>query len=416
MIKNIVYLSCIIFSLTASAQQSTAKHSSSFELGSGLKFDFNQGAYCFTLGGMIQPSASFHQISDADVDYFFNAKRTYFNFSGRAIKEKVSFFIQTDFSLKDPLLDAWVAFHPLDNFNIIFGQKQTIGNNREMLVMETNLQFPGRSLLSTSMSNTGREFGLFIDHTLLVGNVVIVPQIAISSGDGRNSFGSDSRDIDLGGLKYAARMDFYPLGMFIEGNGDFIADLAHEQTLKLLVGASVNYNDGSSNVVGEGHGDFILYNALGRNQLPDYRQVYSDILMKYRGLSFLGEYGVSTATNLDGTFKDISGLNALMPLEISEFLALGSALNMQLGYVTRSGFGVDVRYALTDPEFDANDNSILTGLKAYTIALSKYFKNNNLKLQMAVSSMRGVSEAMPGAPDISGSNSVLGELVLQLAF
>ena len=129
----------------------------------------------------------------------------------------------------------------------------------------------------------------------------IVPQVAITSGDGRNSFGTDSRDVDLGGLKYGARLDIYPLGFFSEGNDKSTADLAHEESPKLVLGVAASYNDGASHSAGEGHGDFFLYNADGRVQLPDYRQVYGDILVKYKGISVLGEYLIATATSLLGS-------------------------------------------------------------------------------------------------------------------
>ena len=81
----------------------------------------------------------------------------------------------------------------------------------------------------------------------------------------------------------------------------------------------------------------IYNNALGRNQLPDYRQLYSDILVKYKGFSILGEYVISIATNLNGTFTDVSAVSELATSQISEYLALGSSFNVQVGYVTKSG-------------------------------------------------------------------------------
>lgn len=383
----------------------------SFELGSGLNFNFNEGAYQFKLGGMIQPYIAFDKVGDADADYFMNAKRSYFNISGKAVKEGFSFFLQTDFSLNDPLLDAWIAFHPSKLFNITFGQKQTIANNREMQIMETFLQFPDRSLLSTSLSNSGREFGLYLDYKVQFGRLVLLPQIAATSGDGRNSFGADSRDVDLGGLKYAGRLDFYPLGEFTKGNENLVADLMHEESVKLVLGGAASFNDGASNVVGEGHGDFLLYNLEGAEQLPDYRQLYGDLLLKYKGFSLLGEYAVATATNLKGTYIDVAGTNLMDAKEISQFLALGSALNVQLGYVTKSGYAVDFSYSTTTPEFEvgATSNSLMRDQNAARIGLSKYFKGNDLKLQTAVSSITDNTA-------LEVVTTVRGELILQLIF
>tara|TARA_B110000046_G_scaffold48975_1_gene54447 strand:- start:4820 stop:6073 length:1254 start_codon:yes stop_codon:yes gene_type:complete len=410
-LKKIICCTFILATISLNAQDDSTDVNveANFELGSGLQFSFNEGAYQFKLGGMIQPYIAFDQVGDADADYFMNARRSYFNISGRAVKEKVSFFLQTDFSLSDPLLDAWIAVHPTENFNITFGQTQTIANNREMQVMETFLQFPDRSLLSSSLSNTGREFGLYIDYTVRFGNMALVPQIAATSGDGRNSFGADSRDEDLGGLKYAGRLDFYPLGEFTKGNENLVADLMHEESVKIVLGAAASFNDGASNAVGEGHGEFLLYNQEGDQQLPDYRQLYGDVLLKYNGFSVLGEYAIATATNLKGTYTDLAGRNLLAATDISESLVLGSALNVQLGYVTKSGYAADVSYSATAPEFDDNVNSQLRDIYAVRIGLSKYFKGNDLKLQTAVSSITDNS-------GLEAVTALRGELLLQLIF
>ncbi|MBV5343367.1 hypothetical protein JZU68_07065 [bacterium] len=144
-----------------------AQNKANFELGKGFNFSLNDGAYQFKIGGMIQPSLSVDKMnSSTSPDYYLNVKRSYFNFSGTALKEKVSFLFQTDFCLGSPLLDAWVAYMPIKDLSIAFGQKQSVANNREMLIMEDKLQFDERSLLSTSLSGSGREFGLFISQKI----------------------------------------------------------------------------------------------------------------------------------------------------------------------------------------------------------------------------------------------------------
>jgi hypothetical protein len=363
-----------------------AQNKASFELGNGLNFSLNDGAYKFKIGGMIQPSLNLDKMNSAKPDYYFNVKRSFFNISGTALKEKVSFLLQTDFSLGSPLLDAWVAYMPLKGMDITFGQKQSIANNREMLIMEDKFQFGDRSILSTAFSGSGREFGLFISQKMAIKNIGFVPQMAVTSGDGRNSFGIDSRDTDKGGLKYSGRIDLYPLGFFTAGNEDLIADLAHEKKLKMVVGGAASYNDGASSSVGEGHGDFELYDVNGTPKFPDYRKFYGDILVKYRGFSFLGELAMTSATSLNGSYTATSISSPLVPTQISQYLALGTAFNTQLGYVTKNGYALDLRYDALMPEFGNNVNSIIKETTGMTVGLSKYFKQNNLKLQTSFSS------------------------------
>lgn len=405
--KYILICTGLIVSIFATAQtpEKQPSNSATFELGKGLNIQLNNGDYSFNLGGMIQPTLAFSKDSSADADYFMNSRRTYFHIGGKAKNERLEFLMQTDFSLASPLLDAWISYQPHRSTTITFGQKQTIANNKEMQLMEDHLQFIDRSLLSSTYSASGREFGVFVATNLKAGTMSFVPQIAVTSGDGRNSFGADSRDIDLGGLKYAARLDFYPLGKFTEDNDEQIMDLAHEEKPRLVIGTAASLNDGASNTVGEGHGDLALYNLNGQAQLPDYRQLYSDLVIKYKGFSFLGEYAVSTANGLQGAYLNETASAPLVPTQISEILALGTGFNTQLGYVTKSGYGVDLRYAAVSPEFDINRNSLIQSRNAMTLGLTKYIKENNLKLHAAITSQ-----------DQGDYTTLIGNFMVQLVF
>jgi hypothetical protein len=403
------YVSCLLIVSTAATlwaqEDNEPTNTANFDLGQGLQFSFNEGNYQFNVGGFIQPSVNYEQFSGADADYFFNAKRTYLIISGKALEEKVSFLLQSDFSLKDPLLDAWVAYHPTQNITITAGQKQTFLNNREMIYREDRLQFTDRGRLSQGFSETGREFGLFAQGSFGT-KFIVAPAVAITSGDGRNSFGNDSRDADKGGLKYGARIDVYPLGAFEKGNDLYTADLAHEPKLKVLLGAAISYNRGASAASGEGHGDFLFFDNAGNENLPDYAQQYVDLLLKYKGFSFLGEYVNASASSLDSPFLDTSGTTLLAPSQVSEFLVLGSSYSLQAGYVTKKGYSLDLRYEQTAPEFENNPNAILPDANSYTVGFTKYFKGHNLKLQASYSYVDFAQ----------GVTSGTGELLMQLVF
>lgn len=374
-------LCCFILWVGLSWPCFAQQHQADFELGNGLTFSLNEGDYEFNMGGMFQALVGYEQLPDEGHDLFFSPQRSYFHISGKAVNEKVSFFLQTDFSRPDLLLDAWVKYAPVKGLTITAGQMQTIANNREMLLMEDQLSMITRSLLSTVYSNRGREFGLFIAYSIGGDKFLLVPEVAITSGDGINSFGADSRDPDIGGVKYAGRLTIYPFGPFTPGNEGVITDLAHESKLKVALGGAASYNNGASEAVGEGHGRFMWYNAEGNTFYPDYRQWYIDLVAKYKGLSLLVEYGMATATDLNGSFINEAASIPLIPTQVSEYLALGSGMNAQFGYVTRSGWGADVRYAMVTPEFDVNPLSIVEETTAYSLGLARYVKGNALKIQ-----------------------------------
>ena len=402
--KKIILFSLLLsLSLNVYAQETEEKNIASFDLDNGLKFYFNEGAYQFNIGGFIQPT--FTSSDFEDVSRTYNAKNAFLTLGGKALKEKVSFLIQMNYSSSDPLFDAWIAYHPLPSTTISFGQKQTFVNNREMTFREDRLQFTERSDLSHLFNNTGREFGLFIESKFGT-NFGIVPMLALTSGDGRNSFGSDSRDSDLGGLKIGGRLDFYPLGYFKDGTAHMSADLAYEETLKFVVGFAASQNEGTSNSVGEGHGDFMLYDSNGFNELPSYSQFFVDLLVKYKGFSLLAEYANGSANGLDENYLDQAAQEILVPGQISSFLVLGDSYNLQMGYVTKNGYGFDARFESSSPEFTMISDSILYDMNSYTFGLSKYFKDNNLKLQAAYTNVSTDS-------DLQGS---MFQLLFQIGF
>ena len=413
-LKTIVSVFLILVGCTAIAQVEIKTESKEFNLGDGLRFNVNDGDFKFKIGGFIQGVYEYEKIQATKATNLMNAKNAFFTLSGSMLKEKVSFLLQNNFSNGTPLLDAWVAYSPVSNIKITFGQKQTFTNNREMTFFEDKLQFVDRGIFSSQFSDLGREFGMFFESQFQEGNFIIKPKIAITSGDGLNSFGTDSRDIDKGGLKYGSRIDILPLGNFKEGNDGYIADLKHEESLKILLGAAYSYNIGASNKVGEGHGDFVYYNNLGKNKLPDYRKFYEDILLKYRGFSLLAEYVNTTATSLQGSFINAGATTPLLITEISEKLVLGEGYNIQTGYVTKSGYSLDLKYEKLNQEFD-NNASLLLNQEAYTLGLTKYFRDNNLKIQSAISSNK-VDQFNTTSNKIENIETVTVQFAVQVVF
>ena len=384
-VKAITTLIIILFGFTGIAQVAIKTEGKEFQLGDGLRFNVNDGDYKFSISGFMQGVYKYEKTDGLEPLHYMNARNTYLTISGSMFKEKVSFLFQNNFSNGKPLLDAWVCYTPISSLKISFGQKQTFTNNREMTFYEDKLQFVERGIFSSEFSNSGRELGVFFESQFGFNTFYIKPKFAITSGDGINSFGNNSTDIDKGGLKYGGRLDIIPLGKFKEGNDGYIADIAHEDKIKILAGAAFSYNVGASNRVGEGHGDFVFYDSDLNQKFPDYRKWYGDILLKYKGFSFLGEYVNTSALSLEGSFVNATATTPLYLSEISNYLVLGNGYNMQTGYVTKSGYSFDFRYEKLTQEIE-NTNSLLTNQEAFTLGLTKYVKGHNLKLQTSVSS------------------------------
>jgi len=376
--KLILFLSILSVNRYAVSQSLTDN-----QLGSGLHFESKDQNYLFDLGGVLLPHISFEFMEGEDFQLYYGAKRTFFDFAASALDEGVKGYFLTDFTSSTPLLEAWVSYSPQKKLVFTMGQMKSIANNREMLISEPYLALFDRSLLSESFNLTGREFGLSVSYQLGSSKFALVPQVQITSGDGLNSFGQDSRDVDLGGLKYAARLNLYPFGLFKEGQLNSIYDYLYENKLKLLFGASGSYNDGASQSVGEGHGDFYLFNSLGQVMLPDYRKLNFDFVSKYKGISLLAEYSISTATGLENLYTE-SLIQALEPMEIATYLSLGSGLSTHIHYTTKSGYSIGLVYVQLEAEFD-RDDSILKNSNSKTLVFSKRLANSSLTLQNSIS-------------------------------
>ena len=393
---------------TAPTANARPEHTADFELGSGLAFKFDSGQHFVKVGGFIQPAWGIEQPEGEDIQQFLNARRTYFSLQGSFFKETVDFFFQTDFSLSEPLLDAWLGVNVCDCLSISFGQRQALTNNREMLHMESQLTFTRRSLLSRTFSLSGRELGAFAFGQVDLFGFLIRPQLSVTSGDGRNSFGADSRDVDIGGFKWGARVDLLPFGNFTEGNRGMVADLERERSLKLVLGGALSYNDGASHRNGAGHGEFFLYDGEQDEQLPDYVLIYADLLLKFRGLSLLAEFVDASATSLDGLYTDDASTNLLFRTQISEFLVLGTGVNGQLGYYFEvgggAGLGIDLRYTRLFAEFSENEASLLQDATAYGAGLTVYVLKQTLKVQLNFERID-----IDGRPTTTG-----GDLLVQL--
>lgn len=403
-----ILIICISFLISGGIFAQGKSHGKvDFRLGNGLDIQLNNGDYSFNIGGFIQTGAQYFKDESSKAENRFDIKYGYLSLAGNAAKEKVSFLLQLDFASGSPLLDAWIAYKPIKFLTISAGQKQTFTNNREMTFLENRLSMVDRSILSRNLSNTGRELGLFFESEFSIGNVGTLPQVAVTTGDGRNSFGSGSTDVDKGGLKYGGRLDICPLGLFTKGNDRIGADLAHESTPKVKVGVAGSYNSGVSNIIGEGHGDFAFYNKNGKEKLPDYRKVYADIMFKYRGFSLLGEYGNTSATRLKGLYSATNGTGALLPGDISSYLYIGDSYNIQMGYALRNGFALDLRYTNVNPEFE-DKISALKKMNAYDVTLTKYFVDNRLKIQGGFSYL--------DYKESSIKNHIQAELLFQVIF
>ena len=385
--KKLIITTIILLSISYVFSQESEKNNTSFSLGDGISFSFNEGDYEFNIYGFIKPTYVYNdeKIYSDDGEYSnvfrqFKSQNSNLFFTGFAKDEKLSFTIQMDYSSSNPLVEAFVGYHFNEKTSLYFGQMQVNHNNLEMTYNEDRLRFTNRGILSQTYTENGEEFGLFFE-TSLGKSIILKPTLAITSGDGKNSFGEDSRDSDKGGVKFGSRINILPFGDFSIGNRLSTVDITREEKPKFQIGFAYSKNMGASNKVGDGHGDFILYDDSGDELFPDYSQLFLDLNFKYKGFSLVLEYADAFASGLNHLYTDPNAFNLLEPQQISEYLIIGDSQGIQFGYFTKNGISVDLIYENFNPEFDSYGSSVLRKSSNLGVGVSKYLAGNNLKIQ-----------------------------------
>ena len=415
--KKLIITTIILLSISYVFSQESERNNASFSLGDGISFSFNEGDYEFNIYGFIKPTYIFsdEKIYTADGEYSnvfrqFKSQNSNLFFTGFAKDEKLSFTIQMDYSSSNPLVEAFIGYHLSEKTTLYFGQMQVSHNNLEMVHNEDQLRFTNRGILSQTYTENGEEFGLFFE-TSFGNQFVINPTLAVTSGDGRNSFGEDSRDSDKGGVKFGSRINILPFGDFSIGNRISTVDLMHEEKPKVQIGVAYSKNMGASNQVGDGHGDFILYNNSGDELFPDYSQLFFDLNFKYKGFSVVLEYADAYASGLDQIYTDPNAFNLLIPQQISEYLVVGDSQGIQFGYFTKNGISVDFIYESLNPEFDSYESSVLRKSSNMGVGISKYLAGNNLKIQASL-----FKTAYENLNNLDDDEFMSGSFVVQIAF
>ena len=422
---------------------------SSYTFGEGFNFTNANGA-TIKIQGYIQPSSDTEMYENSDLasETRFRMRRLRLRFSGESANERFGYRLQLDLAGQDEaaregdvtearnyLLDAYISYKIARRIQLIFGQRATYTDNRELFMNSNALQLPERSQLTSAFASI-REFGLFVNGTFNTGgSTYLKPYITITNGDGANVFKNDR-----GGLKYVARLDFLPFGLFTNFGQFNQADMVRELTPKLVIGVTANYNDGITSRRGRDSGRFVYLNDLngngtldsGEERLPDYGKFGVDFLFKYKGFSMLGEYHKSFVTNIANDinlrsdwFNDPSQFtdrfNDLNQQDyVKSQLMLGEAYNIQAGYLFKNGISVDARYTHINADTFSflNNATFFNRPDYYTIGLTKYLtRGYGAKIQTAYT---WINAGPGGINDNNGNvlpgNERLLSLILTLAF
>jgi hypothetical protein len=333
-------------------------------------------------------------------------RRLRLRLSGKSENERFGYRLQVDLAGANEvddtnnnyLLDAFISYAITKRVDIVFGQRATYTDNRELFMNSNALQLVERSRLTSAFASI-REFGLFIDGSFKTGRgTYLKPYFVLTNGDGANVFAQDR-----GGLKVGGRVDFLPFGLFTNFGQFRQADIVRERAPKLVFGVHFSHNNGMSSRRGRQSGAILYLNDLNEESLPDYTKYGADFLFKYNGFSMLGEYIKSTSTvpndisqrvRNNGTTSTSFDVNGMQDIEsfVRGRLMLGDAYNLQLGYVFRNGYSLDGRFTRlnADEHSFLNNETFYNRPNYYTIGVSKYLSRSyGAKIQASYTHVDG---------------------------
>lgn len=306
---------------------------------------------------------------------------------GVVFKEKVLFGIVTDLTGTIPILEGWIGFNFWNKTaKFTIGQRQTNTNNRLAMEDERYAQNMGQSISGKSSDGTvsgglthnfvgaTREGGAFFETNFTINNWRIYPSVSITTGEGQSFFDAQPNV----GFKYGGRIDVMPFGDFIKNNAFIAHDLYYEKTPKLAIGFAGSYNAKASSSTGSEHGIITGIYKDGVQDYADYRKLVADVIFKYQGFSFVGEYTNATVAGTD-LYVNAGGTTKLTPEAASSMYNIGNGINLQSSYVFKNKWVVDGRYSRITPEFDITTSLVHTQ-NWYTLGVNKYFKDNAVKI------------------------------------
>lgn len=378
----------------------------SYTFGEGLRF-VGESGYNVRITGYAQPMSELKRINSEESNSSrYRMRRVRLRMDGQSSNERFKYRFQVDLSGvseigesdEDPLLDAYVDYALTNRISVKFGQRSTYTDNRELFMNSNSLQLVERSRLTSAFSSI-REFGLFISGRFRAGRgSYLRPHFVLTNGDGKNVYSRDR-----GGLKIGGRLDYLPFGLFTNMGQFRQIDVMREQVPKLVVGVHYSKNNGMSSRRGRYSGRIIYLNANDQESLPDYTKYGVDFLFKYKGFSALGEYIKSSAEvpsditqriRNNGSISESFLVNEVQDVDsyVKGRMMLGSAYNIQMGYLFKNGFSVDSRYThlIADENSFLNNETFYNRPNYYTLGFSKLLgRNYGFKVQASVTHVDG---------------------------
>ncbi len=369
----------VILTLLYSCYSVNAQEISSSKFGKGVFNIVGQdSSWTMKIGTRFQFLATNLMQDGESPETSFLIRRARLKFDGYAVSPKLKYKIELGLSNRDMsetsaftgntpryVMDAVLKYNFYENFELWVGQTKLPGN-RERVISSANMQQVDRSILNARF-NIDRDIGFQLRHHLKITNNFIVREIlAVSQGEGRNIVTGN-----LGGHQYTGRVEFLPMGNFT-GKGDYSgSDLKREQTPKLSIGISYDFNNNAVKTRSNQGSYMVTDTGFYETNITT---LFIDSMFKYRGFSLMTEFADRNADDPIAKNSDDT--------ETGDVVQVGTGLNVQGGYLFKSNWEVSGRYSTVN--LDKNITGIMPETQ-YTLGLSRYIVGHSLKVQSDIS-------------------------------
>lgn len=358
----------------SSAELGDASPFTPLSFGDGIEFHGPRNTFRMNLRFRMQNRADFNFFDQANAggenhNFDWGVRRLRLRMNGNVYSPRLQYLLQLSFSRSDQdwsetefpnvIRDAMILYQLSENWYVGFGQGKLPGN-RQRVISSGDQQFVDRSIVNRAF-NLDRDFGLQVQYRKSWSRSAFRWQGAVSSGMGRNqSIDANNR------LFYITRLEYLPLGEFLRNGDYFESDLAFEPDLKINIGLTSAFLDGSARAngaVGE------IYTVNGNPDQPlVYRSPwihYADTMMKWRGYSLY----------LEWVKRDVAN----PVLNTTQALLTGQGINAQMGKMLSKRFEVAVRYSTILPENEVV--SYHPRVRQWILGANYFVKGHRVKLQ-----------------------------------
>lgn len=353
------------------------------EVGKGITFRPKNNMYEMTLRFRMQNMVGLNfgktfglTGTDAQV------KRLRLRFDGYIFSPKVIYSIQLGFAGYDAevlpngnmniVRDAIVYYRHSAAWNIGFGQTK-IKANRARVNSSSALQFVDRSIVNSEF-NVDRDFGFFGEYNYgSLDGFALSAKASVTLGDGRN-WNSSS----IAGFAYTGRLELYPFGRF-HGNGELMeGDVAYEESVKMMIGASYHFNDNAQRLQGTKGG------VMPDGQHKDINSYFVDLILKYRGFAACADYmGRYVA-------------DPFIEAAADDYVFTGSGLNVQASYLFDGKWEVALRNSTIFTDKRLWGTADYDRWNQTTLGITRYLIGHSLKVQFDISYNHFLNPLDPG--------------------